>query len=821
MRHRIANDQAASASPATSAGPVGISTSARNISSDPSADAALLREAGIELRPAVEVDDTTGYEASNNAQRHREADAARPVAEEAQASAVTPGLAVPAGSGAPQESPGIHTAAGVAFFDGDHLLADDVKEMLQKPSDNVTTTHTGTTTEHWHQLPPVVHNTVYHHHYYVEEEAAPFEPEVVPVVVPVVVEQAPVVHNPPTALEKGKGREIADGRDVAEVAGLSAGAEAIHEYLENRDAIAAQAGIAPAQEDIPTRDFANLSVNDDPQQQQPTPRQALEAGLTTAAPLAAGESGSRFYEQLDGARRPGLTSHFSDATVQTAANNTAPPTPAIATKLDPFSTQRVETGTLHEVVPGPGRKIPLTELQHAKEIPVAAAGFAVPEGVRPQTQAQADFAHLSSPATSSPIAAVSPVDPEGAASAAKLESEYVPLAAGAGLAGIGAGSVAYGAASDDRQLGDNWSTRAIPPDSPAVTPGLANTPPRGQRNAGLRESVLTGALAPTADDPRASGVDTPSSTRAIKGSPPPQLVGQHTFLDESRVPQGARAEEEYAPVSPVQRSSTGHSRQSSIDRSVRRSPHLGVATRADSVGHSRLVKKHVKVPADELAKVRQHQQQHQQSPPSSPGAGSPAQVGSPVRTGSPVVAGAGATSSPMGRRRSGSAGADLWDHSVANVVNEETASRHGQRPQLVSIPSEDRRGEVLDRAVGVPDPTRQAPGSPSSPRQQQQQRFAQGAGSPRQQHVHVAPPVPGVAGIEQRGVVPGQAQVQGQQQQHGTGKLRRKSSVAREDKEKEKTGVFAKLFGHRKSGSQGGAGSEAGSPRASGEYARA
>jgi len=460
------------------------------------------------------------------------------------------GLIAPTDTRAPTGSPGIQTAAGVAFFEGDHL-PDDVKAVLQKPSDDLTTNVAEpTTTQHYHQLDPVVHNTVFHHHYYVDPADVP-------------ADDSGVVHNPPTALEKGKGKE------VAEVAGLSAGAEAINEYLEHREELAAQAGLA------------NLDLNE-----HRTSTEALEAGLMTSPPLAGGESGSRFYEELDGVRRPGLTSHFSNATVATSAADTAPPTPAVAGRLDPFETQRVNVGQLHEVSKGPGHRITTSELEASKAIPVAAAGFAVAEGVQPQTQAQADFAHMSSPATAQPVEAVSPVDPEGAAAADKLKSEYVPLAAGAGLAGIGAGSVAYAESGADQS--DQWSTRAIPPDSPAVTPGISNTPPmtpRGPKSAGLRENVLVGSLAPTANDTN-SGVATPSSTRASRGSPPP-LVGQQTFLDESRV----QSDDGYSPSSPGRGSNT-HSRQSSIDRSVHRSPHLKVATRADSIGHNRLVRKY-------------------------------------------------------------------------------------------------------------------------------------------------------------------------------------------------------------------------------------
>ena len=117
----------------------------------------------------------------------------------------------------------------------------------------------------------------------------------------------------------------------------------------------------------------------------------------------------------------------------------------------------------------------------------------------------------------------------------------------------------------------------------------------------------------------------------------------------------------------------------------------------------------------------------------------------------------------------------MWDHSVANVVNDETAHRHGHRPQLVSIASEDRRDSVLDRFAGVPDPT-------------------QRSRSPRSQAI---PPVAG----EHQGQV--------------SNKLRRRSSLARE----EKSGVFARMFGHKKTASNGG--SEGGSPRGSVDLGRA
>lgn len=337
---------------------------------------------------------------------------------------------------------------------------------------------------------------------------------------------------------------------------------------------------------------------------------------------------------------PRLVSRFSDATTNTlGANSTPAETPgATAVVADPFEEQRVVAAAdpLGDEPSRAGKIDPATLV--TPTVAGSLVGFqALGDGSKP-TVAMEDFAHLSQQ-TRSPVSDAGSTPTIGAARDGR-EDYKTAAVVGAGGAGLGLGALA---AHEQQQ-----PISAIP-----IRPQFQDSP------------------------------STPSSTRAIKGSP----VGTPapaSYVDSSPTTAVSRYREELpAPVN--ERSSHDAQREvgaaSSPPRSpvehvnsagnpVVLSPHMKIAKREDGSGHNRLHKKG----AD-----KRHDKQHHASPGSSPRIS-----GEHQRMGSPR----------------GNQGEAIWNGSVAHVVDEQEA-RSGHRSTLVHVDPEDRRDNVMDRMTGV------------------------------------------------------------------------------------------------------------------------
>lgn len=349
---------------------------------------------------------------------------------------------------------------------------------------------------------------------------------------------------------------------------------------------------------------------------------ATSDSLTSDLESRQDPSSSRFVEGLDSpqpasAIPPRLTSRFSDATVDTISDRTidgdnAPLDLADQRAVAPVPLFR-EGSYLNDQE---DRDNPRRNHKISPEALAATAAVgAVPGFVHadPSSTAFQDFAHLSQPPTTqAAVAAPVDADPRELAQAQEMEKEEQhPHGVSAGtMAGVGAGAGAGGLAAAYVAEHRNDSSAGGLPTSP--------------KHLNLRQQLGEGDYSPS----------TPSSTRAIKGSPtnsgaatpasftqqgqytPPMREQQAGFMaaapyaDQSDYYAGTKDHQQtFSPQQQQQEQSYPHE-QSSDDASrqyqqsvmgqqsqygdnvkeVERTPHMGIATVKDQDGRHRLHK---------------------------------------------------------------------------------------------------------------------------------------------------------------------------------------------------------------------------------------
>ena len=197
------------------------------------------------------------------------------------------------------------------------------------------------------------------------------------------------------------------------------------------------------------------------------------------------------------------------------------------------------------------------------------AGFVgVVPGVEP-TPAMQEFAHLPQPAPNAQQQAAAALDEPTPPAAQEQRSNAVPLAAAAGLAGAGAG--AAGATMLARQSSG----------VPASTPSRAAPAPASR----FREDA---AYTPS---PAAAENTTPSSTRAVMGSPaqtmPPQ---QQQQMSPSPVVPPPHLQQQQQPGAVPPHLAAQQQQPQEPTATIERSPHMKITT-AVVDGHKRLHRK--------------------------------------------------------------------------------------------------------------------------------------------------------------------------------------------------------------------------------------
>lgn len=287
-------------------------------------------------------------------------------------------------------------------------------------------------------------------------------------------------------------------------------------------------------------------------------------------------------------------------------------------------------------------------------------GFHTP-GVDEQPSAAFEaFAHLSQAPGTEGVEAPStptqqPTTVVGGEDDTKTSRSYLPLAAG-GAAAAGAGGLAYAAHERSQAgVGPEPPTTSTLPHSPKHLEKL-NAQAGSTRSLQRQLDLSSGQTEP----------ETPSSTRAIKGSPAATFTSR--FADpestneasELSYPTSDRSVSPAIASAGVHDPSTGQplEEKSSYDATqqyqqqhggnpVERSPHMKIAKRKDSIGHNRLHRKSLVV--DSAV-----------SPATSAHSGSPRQHGSP------------------------SAGEEIWGGAVANVSPCRSARRLNEDGMLTS-----------------------------------------------------------------------------------------------------------------------------------------
>ncbi|BGP30900.1 hypothetical protein JCM10296v2_002660 [Rhodotorula toruloides] len=373
------------------------------------------------------------------------------------------------------------------------------------------------------------------------------------------------------------------------------------------------------------------------------------------------------------------------------------------------------------------------------------------------TPAMQEFAHLSTPAPQAEHQAIA----EGAAAPASTstgtreeavepakekDSHHGALAAGAGLAGIGAGVAGADLLSHDHAGAEPAAARdAAGPSSahvaePASTSGQSAgiAPPVGEPQAATSATPVpqTPARAPrtpvsrfTEETALPSGAETPSSTRAVMGSPPSSVHERSAATTPLATPGG-----------PTQNTTPT---QSLFEAGVlEKSPHLKIQTHKVD-GHKRLHRKSLTAntaptlvgvtrSSHELDRAKQSSQPGGVRQPSPPNvARQPSPPHSTMQTSAPQAALAAAPAAAAahhhehGHGKAGHAhGHDGAAHPhgnhaaapVSNAAASGPTGAAGQRPPLDTIASENRRDRLLNSMIGVPDPTmtpaRSAPTTP-------------------------------------------------------------------------------------------------------------
>ncbi|BGP14797.1 hypothetical protein JCM10213_001836 [Rhodosporidiobolus nylandii] len=450
-----------------------------------------------------------------------------------------------------------------------------------------------------------------------QPSAQDVEPEVFP------------VRHPPTSEEKGKGKEVLEGAAVGTGVGVVA-----YEVLKPAEETVAPATAPPA--------FAS----------QPT---SSTIDTLDAAPAALSD---QYMDQRAFAPAP----HFNRPL---AYNTTDEPVLA-----DPHSTDRALDSKL-------------LAAQSVATSPEQAgfAGAAAGAGLTPAMQ---DITHLSEPSKVAEERALAEAAPAGAmrvapgvpAEVEKVEQrEYVegsgrdglPVAAGAATVGVvgagaGAGLLARDHAAEATLAPPVGAAPASTATPAAVAPVAQQTTTVQQVQTPVSRFTEQTTMTTRPYSPTPTGFDSPSSTRAVQGTPSaPTTPASSVYTGEATPPRTASPARfvPAAPVAPVEDVNL-------VDAGVvHRSPHMKIQT-VEKEGHKRL---HRKSLSGSLRRTSLSQPN------------------------SPMASGIEYQQAPSGA--TGAVGA-------------------AQRPHLPTIDSERRRERMMDGVVGVRDPTFAAVPSASS-----------------------------------------------------------------------------------------------------------
>ncbi|GAA5975724.1 hypothetical protein JCM10908_005258 [Rhodotorula pacifica] len=572
---------------------------------------------------------------------------------------------------------------------------------------------------------------------------------------------------------------------------------------------------------------------------------AVDEALAVAAAGGGGFAmavGLKSFTNESSVEKPAQTSTFTE-------NFDTPPVSA-ATATDPLWNQRAELPPIAQSLERePSRVLDPKELA-ATAVPATSpeqAGFVgVAAGAQP-TPAMQDFAHLPQPAPNAQEAALESAPPATTESQEK-RSNAVPLAA-AGLAGAGAG--AAGATLLARE------------------PTSASTPTRAAPVSRFKEN--------TTDSPLSAGAGTPSSTRAVMGSPAPVVPQQQQqqqpvspTTTSLAAPHAAAPASTYIPGQPHEAAT------------IERSPHMKITT-AVVDGHKRLHRKSLSKGSPQSGRSSMDTER----PASNVGSRSPAgfapmqqqQQQQPIQAHPQSQPPIQQTAQPQTRFAAQSPQQQQAVPSNAAVSGPTGAA--GARPVVPARDAEARRDRMMDNLAGVRDPlvsgpivgatapvrapstgttspTASSPSSPLAPTGPGRMDSNTSSIGQRHNETHAgAPPtalgvtavtaavIPGMATLppvggmpnrpheQQRSVErngPGVAPPSAVGQPEPTGNVQRKLSKRHphEPVEKErKEGFFSKIFGggsssshHSRNASQNSRNSANGSPRASAEIPR-
>ncbi|BGP69192.1 hypothetical protein NBRC10513v2_002532 [Rhodotorula toruloides] len=518
---------------------------------------------------------------------------------------------------------------------------------------------------------------------------------------------AAIVEEEPKKVDKGKGKEVL-GAAALGTAGVGAGV-GMKEMLEGDKNESA----AP-----PASQFReNLDSSDDPL--------TTEEGETGASPAGKHDlfNDQRAYPSVPHMMRTDEAIHDSSVGNGDAARR--------ARVLDPKELAAVPATTPEQAG--------FTNV--GSEITPAMQDFAHLSTPAPQAEQQAIAEGAGAPASTSTAMREEAIEPEK-----EKDSHHGTLAAGAGLAGIGAGAAGADLLSHDHAGAEPAAARAAAGPSsahaaePASTSGMSAgiAPPVGEPQAATSAAPVTQtpAKAPrtpvsrfTEETALPSGAETPSSTRAVMGSPPSSVHERSAATTPLATPGG-----------PTQNTTPT---QSLFEAGVlEKSPHLKIQTHKVD-GHKRLHRKSLTAntaptlvgvtrSSHELDRAKQSSQPggvRQPSPPNVARQPSPPRAAKQTSAPQAALAAAPAAAAAHHHEHGHGKAAHAHGHDGAALPHGQRAAAPGsnaaasgptgaagQRPPLDTIGSKNRRDRLLNSMIGVPDPTmtpaRSAPTTP-------------------------------------------------------------------------------------------------------------
>ncbi|GEM06664.1 hypothetical protein Rt10032_c02g0681 [Rhodotorula toruloides] len=468
-------------------------------------------------------------------------------------------------------------------------------------------------------------------------------------------------------------------------------------------------------------------------------KELLEADKDNSAAPA-----SQFREVLDSTNDEPLTTEEGETGASPAG------------KHDRFDDQRAYPSVphmmrtdeaIHDSFVGDGKAARRARVIDSKELAAVPAttpeqaGFAnVGNEITPAMQ---DFAHLSMPASQAEQQAIN----EGAAAPASTDaaafepekdkdSHRGAIAAGAGLAVIGAGVAGADLLSHDHAGAEPAAARAAegPASARAAELVSTNAASGGVAPPVTEPQAASAAMQTPAKPPRTpvsrfteetalpSGAETPSSTRAVMGSPPSSVHERSAATTPLVTPGG-----------PTQITTPT---QSLFEAGVlEKSPHLKIQTHKVD-GHKRLHRKSLSAntaPAlvgatrssherDRAKQSSPSREARQPSPPVATRQPSPPQAAlaaAPVAAAAhPQAHGHGNAAQQHGYTATHQAYGQAGVAPVSTPAASGPTGATGHRPLLDTAASENRRDRLLNSMIGVPDPTMVTAGSaPTTPPQ--------------------------------------------------------------------------------------------------------